>query len=259
MSATDAVLDWIGRGIARQLNHTKSGYQPFTHSSAATLRSVLEPADVILIAGKRKLSTAIKYLTQSTWSHAALYVGDALGPTAPGQEPNTLVEVELGEGCIASPLSKYSTFNARICRPVGLSEAERQKVVRYMVERLGLQYDMRNILDLMRYLVPIPLVPTSWRRQLIALGSGDPTRAICSTMIAEAFQSVRYPILPDIEHSSDAGARNEILHIHHHSLFTPRDFDLSPYFNIVKPTIEDGFDYRSLTWGDESRPAKYRP
>ena len=41
----------------------------------------------------------------------------------------------------------------------------------------------------------------------------------------------------------------EILHIRHHSLYTPRDFDLSPYFRIVKPTLEYGFDYRTLTWG----------
>ncbi|MCP9231169.1 MULTISPECIES: hypothetical protein [unclassified Mesorhizobium] len=32
----------------------------------------------------------------------------------------------------------------------------------------------------------------------------------------------------------------------HHSLYTPRDFDLSPYFRIVKPTLEYGFDYRQM-------------
>lgn len=42
-------------------------------------------------------------------------------------------------------------------------------------------------------------------------------------------------------------SRREILHIRHHSLFTPRDFDLSPYFRVVKPTLEYGFDYKKLT------------
>ena len=43
------------------------------------------------------------------------------------------------------------------------------------------------------------------------------------------------------------------MHIRHHSLYTPRDFDLSPYFEIVKPTLEYGFDYRSLTWDEPDR------
>ena len=49
-------------------------------------------------------------------------------------------------------------------------------------------------------------------------------------------------------------ARREILHIRHYSLFTPRDFDLSPYFRIVKPTIEFGFDYKQIEWGPAGVP-----
>ena len=106
----------------------------------------------------------------------------------------------------------------------------------------------------MRYLMPTPPVPVRWRRRMLALGSGDPTRAICSTLIAQAFQSVQYPILPRVEKnlSGDPTVAREILQIHHHSLFTPRDFDLSPYFKVVKPTLETGFDYRGLTWSEES-------
>jgi len=39
---------------------------------------------------------------------------------------------------------------------MGLSEEERGKVVSFMVDRLGLQYAMRNIVDLLRYLIPRP-------------------------------------------------------------------------------------------------------
>ena len=46
--------------------------------------------------------------------------------------------------------------------------------------------------------------------------------------------------------------RKEILHIRHHSLYTPRDFDLSPFFRIVKPTLEYGFDYRQMVWDDKA-------
>jgi hypothetical protein len=31
-----------------------------------------------------------------------------------------------------------------------------------------------------------------------------------------------------------------------HGLYAPRDFDVSPYFAVIKPTIEGGFDYRKL-------------
>ena len=131
------------------------------------------------------------------------------------------------------PLSKYARSNIRICRAVGLSEAERDAVARFMLDRIGYEYDLRNIIDLARYLFPTPPVPIRFRRRMLALGSGDPTRAICSSLIAQAFQSVRYPILPEIRRSRAHGSdysRREIFHIRHHSLFVPRDFDLSPYF-----------------------------
>jgi hypothetical protein len=34
----------------------------------------------------------------------------------------------------------------------------------------------------------------------------------------------------------------------------PRDFDISPYFEIVKPTIVHGFDYTALHWADKQKP-----
>ena len=252
----ESLLDRIGARIAGRLVSETSGYEPYTPSDPQTLRACLRPGDVLLIEGNQKISTAIKYLTQSTWSHAALYVGDALIEPSQTDEPDRLVEVNLGEGCVSVPLSRYRTYNTRICRPVGLTDDDRHNVVRYMIDRIGLAYDLKNIIDLVRYLLPTPPVPVRWRRRMISLGSGDPTRAICSTLIAQAFQSVRYPILPSIEETDPAGAmpsaysRREILHIRHHSLFAPRDFDLSPYFAVVKPTIEDGFDYRDLVWGE---------
>jgi hypothetical protein len=36
----------------------------------------------------------------------------------------------------------------------------------------------------------------------------------------------------------------------HFTHFTPRDFDVSPYFRVIKPTIEKGFDFRNLKWED---------
>jgi hypothetical protein len=128
-------------------------------------------------------------------------------------------------------------------------------LIDYAKTKVGHQYDLKNIIDLLRYLVPTPPVPQRWRRRLIALGSGDPTQAICSSLIAKTFQSVRYPILPVVKKSrygDPAIARlgDEVLHIRHHSLFTPRDFDVSPFFEIVKPRLAAGFDPYALIWAD---------
>lgn len=253
----DRILDWIGHRLSAKLHQPSAGYKPYTPSDFATLRALLRPGDVLLIEGNERISTAIKYLTQSTWSHAALYVGDVLPEPADGSERARLIEVNLGEGCIAAPLSKYRRHNTRICRAVGLNEADRATVVGFMVDRIGLRYDMRNILDLGRYLFPTPPVPVRWRRRMLAFGSGDPTRAICSSLIAQAYQSIGYPILPTIRVQDGDGefARSEIYQIRNHSLFVPRDFDLSPFFEVVKPTIAAGFDYREVTWADPDRAA----
>ena len=37
----------------------------------------------------------------------------------------------------------------------------------------------------------------------------------------------------------------------HHSLYVPRDFDVSPYFEIVKPTLACGFNHHLLRWNDD--------
>ena len=89
---------------------------------------------------------------------------------------------------------------------------------------------------------------------MLSIGAGDPTKAICSTLIAESFVSIHYPILP--ERVSINGetygvapyVQSEIDHIRKYGLYTPRDFDTSPFFEIVKPTIAAGFDYRTIQW-----------
>jgi hypothetical protein len=254
MPERKTLLDRFGALLARRLTTTAQGYEPYAASRPELVGITLRPCDVLLIEGSpTKISSSIRYLTQSSWSHAALYVGLAGSLGERDGEPLVLVEAELGDGVIASPLSKYARFNTRICRPVGLSAEDRAAVIRFAVERIGLAYDLKNIIDLMRYLLPQPPVPQRWRRRMIALGSGQPTRAICTTLIAQAFGSVRYPILPRVERVDDQSQR-EIMHIRHHSLYTPRDFDVSPFFDIVKPTIETGFDYKQIAWADQTSP-----
>lgn len=261
METGETILDRLGRWMAGRLQVESSGYEPYTPSDPETLHRTLVPGDVLLVEGNQRISAVIKYLTQSTWSHSAFYVGDTLPAPEDGSERPRLIEVNLGEGCIAVPLSKYKTYNTRICRPSGLTPDDRESVVNFMIEHIGLKYDTKNIVDLLRYFFPTPPVPVRWRRRMIAFGSGQPTRAICSSLIAQAYQEVRYPILPRITRApgqmsaESRYSRREIMSIRHHSLYTPRDFDLSPYFEIIKPTLIYGFDYKRVRWADAELPA----
>jgi len=244
-----SMADGIGRLIARYLEKPEKGYEAFAPGSADRLSASLKPGDVLLIEGNNHIAGVIKYLTQSTWSHAALYVGPIGDRVSASGEPLALVEAELGLGVVAVPLSKYGNAHTRICRPVGLSDEDRARVCTYACERIGFDYDVKNILDLARYLFPLP-VPRRFRRRMMALGSGHPTRIICSALIAQAFENVRYPILPKITRSENEAERAEILEIRHSSLYAPRDFDISPYFEVVKPTIVQGFNYKAMAWAD---------
>lgn len=241
----DSIRSRIGRWLAAYIDRPVTNYTPFAVTPLELLEEHLEPGDILLVEGKTRVSAAIKFLTHSTWSHSAFYVG-------PGHPEGELIEADLQKGVIRLPLSHYDGFNLRICRPVGLRAQDLDEVIAHMTQSLGRTYDLKNIVDLARYLLPTPPVPQRFRRRMLALGSGDPTRAICSTLIAEAFQKVSYPILPRVESDPNSAHRKEILHIRHHSLFAPRDFDLSPYFRVVKPTIENGFNHHGLVWDHQS-------
>ncbi len=253
------VSGWFGSQLASYLSAEVHQHGSAPPTRASRLLATLEPGDVLLVEGHSRFSTAIKYLTQSTWSHAALYVGaDALvDKHVPSS--HCFVEADVSEGVRTVGAEQFEGYHTRICRPVGLAADEIAQLVAYVVARLGHQYDLRNVWDLARYLLPTPPVPLRFRRRMLSLGSGDPTRAICSTLIALAFQSIRYPILPlvDIIHRDAPDCpdcMDEIFRIRHHSLFAPRDFDVSPYFAVIKPTLAQGFNFHTLNWDSAPRP-----
>ena len=235
-------LDWLGHKLARYLMAPAKHFRPTVVAGGdAHWTDYIEPCDVLLIEGASRVSSAIKYLTQSTWSHAAIWVGDAA--------PGPLVEADVAVGVAAVPLDKYHDANVRICRPIGLTGADRMRLIDHIVAHLGDRYDVKNLLDLARYLLPTPPVPARFRRSLITLGSGEPTRAICSSLIAEAFATVRYPILPVPATATTSRFRRRAA-----STYVPRDFDLSPYFAVVKPSIEHRFDYQRFPWAEADTP-----
>ncbi len=243
----------IGRRLAAFLSKTLSGYQKIDNIPLEQIAKVIRPGDILLIEGNTRISVAIKYLTMSSWSHACLHVGTGKEKL---DEP-VLLEADLQSGVHLVPLSKYADYNFRICRPVGINEEERAALIKFARARLGHQYDLKNIFDLMRYLIQKPPVPDRLRRSMLGLGSGEPTKAICSTLIAQSFQHIDYPILPRQGHD-DENRDDGVVPLYyqrHFTHFTPRDFDVSPYFRIVKPTIEIGFNFRQLKWHPGPEPA----
>ncbi len=241
----------IGKWLATYLTKDIQAGASAPPSDPLHLQATLRPGDVLLVEGRTRISSAIKYLTQSTWSHAALFIGsDYLADRAP--EDHCLIEADTLRGVCSSSLERFAHLHTRICRPVGLSQAECEKVIQYALSQLGHQYDLRNVFELARYLLPTPPIPSRFRRKLLALGSGDPTRAICSTLIAQAFETIHYPIIARDSEASSYTLKSSFKPINfeprHFSLLTPRDFDVSPYFEIIKPTLEGAFNFHDLEW-----------
>ena len=248
----------IGKRLAIYLSKELEINGTAPPSNPLHLQASLRPGDVLLVEGNTRISSAVKYLTQSTWSHAALYVGMNFRADAPSD--HCLIDADTVDGVRSTGLDRFMHLHTRICRPIGLSDEECAAVAQAAIQKIGHRYDLRNIFDLARYLLPTPPVPTRFRRQLLALGSGDPTRAICSTLIAQAFESIHYPIIA-MEMANPATPENtdpirfprnfpQQFRPKHHSLLTPRDFDVSPYFAVIKPTVECGFNFRNLEWID---------
>ena len=144
----DKLKEYISRAILRYLSKSTTRYAPFFSPPPDVFQRALQPGDILLIEGNTRLSAIIKFLTQSTWSHAALYLGEqAVAQTSdgtPDSEPNVLLEADVEHGVTTAGLSKYSNFNKRICRPVGLSREDKQKVVDYALARLGKQYELKG-------------------------------------------------------------------------------------------------------------------
>lgn len=223
----------------------------------------IRPGDVILVEGRSRVSDVIKLITQSPWTHAALYIGrlydihdDALqaavGDLYDGDPDDQLIiEALLGEGTVVHSLDKYRQEHLRVCRPKGLARTDAQKVIAYAIGRLGTNYDVRQLLDLARFMFPFwALLPRRWRSSLFAHNPGQPTRTVCSSMLGAAFSSVHFPVLPFVERTPEGKVH---LYKRNPRLFTPRDFDYSPYFEIIKYPVfglDDISIYQRLPWGN---------
>ncbi len=271
-----ALAEWLVDILTQPVSY----YERRGWNDVHALRRHLRKGDVLLVEGDSRISVVIKYLTQSSWSHSALFVGDELvrkpGPLRDrtlaefGDQAEHLLVEALPEGVVAVPVNKYVDFNIRLCRPAKLRPEHLQKLLDEAIAAIGWRYDLKNVLDLARYLLPVSLVPARFRRDALHFGSRLPTEVICSSLIGRLFGSVGYPITP-IEGSGPPVERRTIpsriglvgrmlgresseftglFRMRHPTLLTPRDFDLSPYFEIVKFNVlaDRNFDYQKIHW-----------
>lgn len=245
--------------IFKWLNHQRPiSDVPLTNFER--IKQELKPCDVILIEGRSRSSEVIKIITQSPWSHAALYIGklcdiedtrvrDTIRQHYDGNDNSALlVESALGLGTVIRPISVYEHDHIRICRPKGLRETDADDVIRYALSRIGFDYDVRQVIDLARFLIPWRILPRRWRSSLFKTNIGGVTKTVCSTLIAESFNFVQFPILPLVRHDEN---NKMCLYQLNPKLILPSQFDYSPYFDVIKcPYIEyDAHeDYRLLPW-----------
>lgn len=227
------------------------------------LNEEVRAGDVILIEGRSRLSNVIKTITLSRWTHSALYIGKlkdikdkemramARVHCKHCEEGPFIIEALFGYGVILSPLSIYKDHNIRICRPKYISPHDAWQVIYYSITNLGKLYHTRHIIDIGRFFLPYSLLPKRYRSTLFEHKISESSKTICSTMLAEAFARVQYPILPMLKKDENGNLkwfkRNS-------RLFVPSDFDISPYFDIIKyPFLGDDVTlYKNLPWDKEN-------
>lgn len=252
---TLGIWQWLFRWLTRE-----GPPHEILQSDFNRLSDSLLPGDVILVEGRTRIAGVIRLVTQSSWTHAALYIGRLQEIQDPSlrclvaayyradQGEQLLIEALLGEGTQVSPLAKYRGEHLRTCRPRGLCPDDAQRVIAHAIRRLGSDYDVRQLVDLARFLLPWGILPRRWRSSLFEHRAGETTRTLCSGLIAEAFSAVDFPILPFVERQEDGSLR---FFRRNPRLFTPKDFDYSPYFDIIKHPIlrlDDPGVYRRLSW-----------
>jgi len=263
--------------VAHVLTKPRGTYILLLPTAPESLRQGLRLGDVILVDGEQRISEVIKYLTQSSWSHSVLYVGDEILRRHPeqraalraayGRDAEHMMIEALSEGVLASPVTKYAHLNLRVCRPMGLQRDDLRRILDEVLSQLGHRYDLQNIFDLARYFFPVSLIPRRFRRRALEFGSGLPTQVICSSLIGRAFQNVGFPILPSLTPGNGTPSRRRwhdrilrrtpppyatVFRRQVPSIITPRDFDLSPYFEVEKFHLLEvpQFDYRRIQWAE---------
>ena len=178
--------------------------RPAATGDVLALSSLLRPGDVLLTEGNSRAAALVRCLTRSPWAHVSIYVG----PLEAGDDPCCIVEAHIMAGVRAVPLSEFKGQRARIVRPLGLDETDRQRLADWLVGRIGDPYDLAHAWALGRRCLKLPVSRTIVQ---------DAKRFICSSLLVQAFGFVGHPI-------AASQARYEV----------PRDFESAAGFQVVQ-------------------------
>jgi hypothetical protein len=208
--------------LAAFLTQPVKRYGPATAADPATLLAVLRNGDVLLTEGNTRAAALIKRITRSPWSHVAMYVG----PLEEGPNPRCIVEADIAQGVRSIRLSELEGLNLRVLRPIGLNDAVRSRLAEWVVSRIGGEYDLKHAWVLARSFLGMP--PKAGRSSGPNGIAESATRFICSTLLANAFALVGYPILPI--HTPVAAVSSA-----DHRYVVPGDFERASVFEVVNP------------------------
>jgi hypothetical protein len=199
-------------------------YSPATTTDPESLSAVLRNGDVLLTEGNTRAAALIKRITRSPWSHVAMYVG----PLEEGPDPRCIVEADIAQGVRSIRLSELEGLNVRVLRPIGLSDALRSRLAEWVVSRIGGEYDLKHAWALARTFLRLPPKLSIPPANGIAESA---TRFICSSLLANAFALVGYPILPIHMPRAAVSAAD-------HRYVIPGDFETAAVLEIVGPRTD---------------------
>ena len=167
------------------------------------LSALLRAGDVLLTEGNTRAAALVRRVTRSPWAHVSIYVG----PLEAGDDPRCIVEAEIAAGVRAVPLSQFKGQRARIVRPLGLNETDRQRLADWLVGHIGDPYDLplacALCLSCLKLAAPQAIVQ-------------DAKRFICSSLLVQALLVVGHPIA-----TSQTGS------------VVPRDFESAAGFEVL--------------------------
>jgi hypothetical protein len=184
-----------------------------------TLTTVLRHGDVVLASGKTRAAALVRRFTGSCWAHAAMYVG----PLEEGPDPRCIVEADIAEGVRAVPLTEFRGQRVLVLRPTGLAPEDRHRLVQWVLTHIGNRYDLGHAWALAKTVLRVP------RSLPVPPVSESATRFICSSLLAQAFILVGYPIAPAHVRVRDASG-SDLRYV------TPRDFEGASGFEEIGRT-----------------------
>ncbi len=200
-------------------------YSPASTTDPESLSAVLRKGDVLLTEGNTRAAALIKRITRSSWSHVSMYVG----PLEEGPDPRCIVEADIAQGVRSIRLSELAGLKVRVLRPVGLSDALRSRLGEWVVSQIGGEYDLKHAWVLARSFLGMPPKASSAPASNGIAESA--TRFICSTLLANAFALVGYPILPIHMPRAAVSAAD-------HRYVIPGDFETASVLEIVGPRTD---------------------